>query len=314
MAEDIFIEAGKFVAGLYQGFLSNILSNIIASFITIIFLKLIFEIIFSLFPFIRRIVQFIFYPFVVFHQWTHLHKAKQINQKAIQKRLGVMEKEDIPLQERILNSKIIVRPTFSMGIGDRENTGIIILPTEEMTLKETMGLIYAPSKYGTLLSLIAMAMVPLIVANQIFSLIHLYILLGTILFLFPSQEDYRFIINTLLTNSTVSPFYFVYGIIVFLITTFTQIEFYQNVGFPLYWYIDVLKLALTATVIYYVSLLAILGFTGPDESLKTQRNIITLNKQIKDIKMVRQEKMMSATELQAQQTLLTILSDEEHLI
>ena len=172
--QDILTQGVEFIVNFWQGFVINIASDLFTGLFTLIFLKIMIEVIFSIFPFLRRIANTIFMPFSVLHQWTHIHKAKQINNKAIKKRIALVDSEDIPGHERFLHSKVFVRATFSMGIGDRENTGIIILPSEELTLKETMGLIYAPSKYGFFFTGILILLAPLIQVGQIFGLLHLY--------------------------------------------------------------------------------------------------------------------------------------------
>ena len=240
---------------------------------------------------------------------------KQINNKAIKKRIALIDEENIPGHERFLHSKVFVRPTFSMGIGDRENTGIIILTTEELTLKETMGLIYAPSKYGMFFTSILIFLSPLVQVNQLFGLIHFYFLFGSILFLFPSQEDYRFIINTLMTSSTVSPMYFLWGIMVFVISSSAQISFYDTIGFPPYWYVDVMRLALSATIIYYLGLLTIIGFVGPDITLKTQRDTFWITDQTRLWKRNQEDSMMQSSEQRHQEQILaTIMTEEETFI
>ena len=80
---DILVEASQFLSGLYTGFMRDILGDIVTGFFTIIVIKLFFEVVFSIFPFVRRITNTIFMPFNVLHQWAHIHKAKQINNKAI---------------------------------------------------------------------------------------------------------------------------------------------------------------------------------------------------------------------------------------
>ncbi|MHA1992602.1 MAG: hypothetical protein ACW98A_16730 [Candidatus Hodarchaeales archaeon] len=312
---DILVDAGNILLNLYQGFLSDLIGDVITTFITIFFLKILIEIIFSIFPFVRRIAHMIFMPFNILHQWAHMHKAKQINQKAINKRITLIEDEDIPAHERFLHSKIFVKPTFSMGIGDRENTGVIILPTEELTMKETMGLVYAPSKYGFIITGLTVFLTPLAQANQIFGLIHLYFLFGSILFLFPSQEDYRFVINTIMTSSTISPFYFLHGITVFILSSYSQLYFYETLGFPPYWYIDVIRLALSATVIYYIGLLTLIGFVGPDISLKTQRGTFWITEQTRTWKRQQQDRFLQSTQqMENQQVLEAILAEEDTFI
>ncbi|OLS25615.1 MAG: hypothetical protein HeimC3_13630 [Candidatus Heimdallarchaeota archaeon LC_3] len=311
---DLLVEASQFLSGLYTGFMTDLLGDIITGIFTIIFLKIIIEIVFSIFPFLRRIANTIFMPFTILHQWSHIHKAKQINNKAIKKRIALVDAENIPGHERFLQSKIFVRPTFRMGIGDKENTGIIILPSEELTLKETMGLIYAPSKYGFFFTGMLIFLAPLVQANQIFGLLHLYFLFGSLLFLFPSQEDYRFIINTLMTSSTVSPMYFLWGILVFVISSYSQISFYDTLGFPPYWYVDVMRIALSATMIYYLGLLTIIGFVGPDVTLKTQRDTFWLTDQTRQWKRKQQDQLMhTSQQRQNEQLLATILTDEEEI-
>ncbi|OLS16662.1 MAG: hypothetical protein HeimC3_52460 [Candidatus Heimdallarchaeota archaeon LC_3] len=312
---DLLIEASQLLSGIYTGFISDLLGDIVTGFFTIIFLKIIVEIIFSIFPFLRRIANTLFMPFNVLHQWAHIHKAKQINNKAVKKRIALVDAENIPVHERFLSSKIFVRPTFRMGIGDKENTGIIILPSEELTLKETKGLIYAPSKYGFFFTSILIFLAPLVQANQIFGLVHLYFLFGSILFLFPSQEDYRFIINTLMTSSTVSPMYFLWGLVVFVLSASFQISFYDTLGFPPYWYVDVMRIALSATMIYYLGLLAIIGFVGPDVTLKTQRDTFWITNQTRQWRRKQQDQIMQTSrQRQSEQVLATILTDEEEEI
>ena len=225
-------------------------------------------VLFQIFPFIENIANTIFIPFRVLHIMTHSHKAKQINAKTVTKRLNLATEDEISPTARLFTPKLVGRVTLHIAALNHESSSLTYLGYENLTYKQAMAFALAPEKYAYSILLIDLLLIPLAQLSTLFLVAHMYIYFGTILMLFPSNADYEYLYSTLINNSTVNPFYWIHGLIIFIVLSYIQYQFYADINYPPYWYIDAIRFALAWTAFYYLLLIAILRYTGSDHTLK----------------------------------------------
>lgn len=252
----------------YSSYLDQFYNNFFDFIFTIALVKIFFMILFQIFPFIESIANTIFIPFRALHNMAHSHKAKQINAKAASKRLNLATDEGIPSNARLFLPKLVGRVSLRVNALNREYASLTYLGYENLSYKQAMAFALAPEKYAYIILIIDLLLIPLAQQSTLFLVAHMYIYFGSILMLFPSNADYEYLYNTLMNNSTVNPFYWIHGLIIFIVLSYIQYQFYADINYPPYWYIDTIRFALAWTAFYYLLLIAILRFTGPDHTLK----------------------------------------------
>ncbi|HKZ42517.1 MAG TPA: hypothetical protein VJ044_16260 [Candidatus Hodarchaeales archaeon] len=298
----------------YEGLLGQLLHDSLTFIVNVIMLQMIARFILSVFPFLQRLADLIFAPFSFLHKWSHVHKAKQINAHALHSRLRKVDREEMSPAERYFSNKMLLRSSFSLGVGDRENATLSLMSMDELSLKEAIAILQAPSKYGIYFTLLLFFTAPLTTYHKFFLLLHFYFFFGSLLYLFPSTEDLRFMVNSILTTSTVSPMYILHGVTIFIAASIIGYHYYLEIGLPPYWYLEIIKKGLFAATTYFTGLFGIIVLTKGDLSLKPQLDSLVVGKEVsrwKEQRSLENLHLRSPTPADVDTQLLQVLVQDE---
>ncbi|WP_455141170.1 hypothetical protein [Candidatus Hodarchaeum mangrovi] len=179
---------------------------------------IILQLILILFPFIKRLLNYLFFPFRWIHVYFHITAAKEILNELEKKK----EQEDL---DPLLDSANLRASLISgLDIPD-ENPGLLLSLNR---LEHAKRVVFAPSRFALIAFIAYLLVSPILLSNQIVStqlgaLIHLYFFIGIFSVLMPSINDYYFLFHTLLLEMNIPSKYFYMSIIVYIIVIFDTV-------------------------------------------------------------------------------------------
>lgn len=179
---------------------------------------IILQLLLILFPFIKRLLNYLFFPFRWIHVYFHITAAKQILSELENRK----EQEDL---DPLLDSANL-RASLISGLDTiDENPGLLLSFNR---LEHAKRVVFAPSRFALITFIAYLLVSPILLSNQVIStqlgaLIHLYFFIGIFSVLMPSINDYYFLFHTLLLEMNIPPKYFYMSIIVYIVVIFDTI-------------------------------------------------------------------------------------------
>ncbi|MHA1214385.1 MAG: hypothetical protein ACTSPG_03770 [Candidatus Hodarchaeales archaeon] len=173
------------------------------------------QLITAFFPFIKRILNMLFFPFRWIHVYFHVMAAKEILKE-------LDEKKETDDYDKLLDSGNLRASLISgLDISD-ENPGLLMSFNR---LEYAKRVALAPSRFASIIFIAYLLVSPVLLSNQILSIqlgaiIHLYFFIGIFAVLMPSLNDYYFVFHSLLISMNIPKKYFYVSIVIYLVFIF----------------------------------------------------------------------------------------------
>ncbi|MFX0113913.1 MAG: hypothetical protein ACFFB3_05165 [Candidatus Hodarchaeota archaeon] len=186
------------------------LENLGQLIVAVVIIYIILTLLSAIFPFIGRVLNIIFIPFTVVHVWMHVRAMQDI------KTTQNTEKPGPHAGSAIMGSSL------GIGILRDEWSSVRLVTDNPRTAKKVA---FAPNKIFIPLFLLILVCSPFLrlflIDHRVSVLVHMYLLLGCLRGL-PNAEDQYFVYYSIMMNSTFSPWYVVYLVPLFIMTTALQ--------------------------------------------------------------------------------------------
>lgn len=185
------------------------LQNIGQLLVAVIVVYVILMLLSAVFPFLGRILNIIFLPFTVVHTWMHVQAMQQIKTK-----------ED-PSQPGPYKGSAIMGSSLGVGLLREEWSSVRLVTDNPRTARKVA---FAPTKIFLplfFLVIISSPFLRLFMDHQLSMIIHMYLLIGCLRGM-PSAEDQYFVYYSVMMNATFSPWYVIYLLPLFILTTALQ--------------------------------------------------------------------------------------------
>lgn len=248
----------------YGTLLSGTWNNLLNTVFLLIAARIIYELVASLLPPVRNIAKLIFSPFHLLHVWFQIQIVKNINKRR-------------ELQGLSRNQRLSVGISFQTGFGTVNDESSIIISSNgisNLSVREAIAIVNAPILPALAVIMACVLLGPL-VKTPIFLAIHLYLLLGALIALMPSRDDHFFVLNTLITKTTISPWYFVYTLVTFFGSVWLYTWKYDEIlgVHPDFWWIEPLVMGIFSSWVYLMLLAAVVAFTPapPEERMMAMK-------------------------------------------
>jgi hypothetical protein len=184
--------------------------NVIQLIVAVIVVYVILTLLSTIFPFIDRILNIVFIPFTILHVWMHVRAMQDI--KATQN----------PRKAGPHAGTAIMGSTLGVGILRDEWASVRLVTDNPRTARKVA---FAPTKLFVPLFILSLVSSPFlrlfIMDHRLSVLVHMYLLLGCLRGL-PNAEDQYFVYYSIMMNSTFSPWYVIYLVPLFILTTAAQ--------------------------------------------------------------------------------------------
>lgn len=201
-----------------------------------IFMYLLIQIILSLFPFLKRILNALCFPFRWNHVYLHIYSAKEISRELDEK--GKKKEEE----DSLLDNKSI-RASLATGLDRSDENAVFVISFNRVEYAKRVAL--APRNFALVMLLGYCVVTPLrfinppaplsivtnYMMNPVGALMHFYFFVGIIGVMMPSLNDWHFVFHTLLLNLDIRPIYLYNSIVVY--TVFTLDFFWRTMDFLL---------------------------------------------------------------------------------
>ena len=216
--------------GFFQWYAQEVLDprDLILFFIRQLFLYLLMQLIMYVLPFLRRITNFIWFPFRFLHVYLHIFTAKELARN-----LDHKEEEDEDLDN--IFDQHIVRSSYVTGLGRNDENSMLIASFNRIGYAYKVAL--APSRFGWILLVGYLIVSPLALVTpltHVFSTtagaaLHFYFFVGIFGVMMPTLNDWLFVINNIILNLNVRPIFLFNGVLVF--SLFTLDSFWRTQDF-----------------------------------------------------------------------------------
>ncbi|MFX0112981.1 MAG: hypothetical protein ACFFB3_00385 [Candidatus Hodarchaeota archaeon] len=164
----------------------------------------------AIFPAIGRILNIVFLPFTILHVWMHVRAMQNIKTTQNPRKPGPHA------------GTAIMGSAIGIGILRDEWASVRLVTDNPRTARKVA---FAPTKFFIPLFLLILVSSPFlrlfIMDHRLSVLVHMYLLLGCLRGL-PNAEDQYFVYYSIMMNSTFSPWYVIYLMPLFLLTTAVQ--------------------------------------------------------------------------------------------
>jgi hypothetical protein len=178
--------------------------------VAVIVLYVVLMLLSAVFPFIGRLLNIIFLPFTVLHVWMHVRAMQQIKTLEDPSKPGPYE------------GSAIMGSSLGAGILRDEWSSVRMITDNPHTARKVA---FAPTKLFVPLFFLILISSPFlrlfIVDHRLSVLVHMYMLLGCLRGL-PNAEDQYFVYYSVMMNSTFSPWYIIYLLPLFVLSTALQ--------------------------------------------------------------------------------------------
>ena len=190
-------------------------SDLLKYFIRQLAMYILLQLLFLIFPFIKRAINMIWFPFSFLHVYLHIYTAKEISRDLDEK------KEEGEELDSLLD-RHFVRSGFITGLGRRSENTMIISSFNRVKYAKQVAM--APSKFGWVLLAGYLIITPLaiggsIITGAIGAFVHLYFFIGIFGVMMPTMEDWMYVLNTLIISLNIRPIYFFNAVIIHIIFT-----------------------------------------------------------------------------------------------
>ena len=206
------------------------------------------QVVLHILPFLRRIVNLVWFPFRFLHVYLHIFTAKEIAQELDRKK---EEKEDFDN----LWDRYLLRSSFVTGLGRYNENAMMIASFNQIGNARRVAL--APSRFGWVMLVGYLVISPLalvtplakVLTTTVGAAIHFYFFVGIFGVMMPTLNDWLFVLNTIILNLNIRPIYLFNAILVHVICTFDAFWRTQ----------DFLIAILVGTVMFVVYLVGLFG-------------------------------------------------------
>ena len=206
--------------GFFQWYAQEVLDprDLIIFFIKQLFMYLLLQLVMYILPFLRRITNFIWFPFRFLHVYLHIFTAKEIARSLDQK-----EEEDEELDN--IFDQHIVRSSYVTGLGRNDENSMLIASFNRIGYAYQVAL--APSRFGWILLVGYLIVSPLALVtplSHVFSTtagaaLHFYFFVGIFGVMMPTLNDWLFVINNIILHLNIRPLFLFNGVVIFSIFT-----------------------------------------------------------------------------------------------
>ncbi|MFX0113417.1 MAG: hypothetical protein ACFFB3_02605 [Candidatus Hodarchaeota archaeon] len=219
-----------YVQRIFEGATPQNLSQLI---VAVIIVYVILTLLSAIFPFIGRILNIIFIPFTIVHMWMHVRAMQDIKTAQNTGQPGSH------------TGSAIMGSSLGIGILRDEWSSVRLVTDNVRTARKVA---FAPTKIFIPLFLLILVSSPFLrlflMDHRLSVLVHMYLLLGCLRGL-PNAEDQYFVYYSVMINSTFSPWYVIYLVPLFLLTT--ALQYAAGVGG-----VDALVMGVACTYIYFI--------------------------------------------------------------
>lgn len=185
-------------------------SNLLQLIIAVIVLYVVLMLLSAVFPFIGRLLNIVFLPFTVLHVWMHVRAMQQIK---------TLEDPSKPGPHK---GSAIMGSSLGVGILRDEWSSVRMITDDPHTARRVA---FAPTKLFIPLFFLILIISPFlrlfIADHRVSVLVHMYLLLGCLRGL-PNAEDQYFVYYSIMMNATFSPWYIIYLLPLFVMSTALQ--------------------------------------------------------------------------------------------
>jgi len=217
---------GQMLAGFPLNFLSYIISSIL--------LALFMQVVFSIFPWLKSIVESLCFPFRMIHMWLHVQQAKEVMKKQAEK-------------DPNGRSNLRFVTYFNTGFSAKTEMAGLTL-SGVCTPKEAASIANAPLKGVAVMLFVLTLLTPVLRTSFIGVLIHLYIFIGIATVSFPSASDYQYTRNMMLLNTSFTPRWTVLPVAAFTVGFLIAISLLGNLIYAAIWGVSAASVALWAVM------------------------------------------------------------------
>ena len=193
--------------------------DLIMFFLKQLLMYFLMQVVLFILPFLRRIVNLVWFPFRFLHVYLHVFTAKEIAQELDQKR---EDKEDL---DNIFD-RHLVRSSFVTGLSRYDENAMLIASFNRIRYAQQVAL--APTRFAWVMLVGYLVISPLALATplvRVFSTtvgaaIHFYFFMGIFGVMMPTLNDWLFVLNTIILNLNIRPIFIFNAILVHVVCTF----------------------------------------------------------------------------------------------
>jgi hypothetical protein len=192
---------------IFEGVSPETLGQLIGA---VIVVYVILTLLSAIFPFIDRLLNIVFIPFTILHVWMHVRAMQDIKTTQNSRKPGPH------------SGTAIMGSALGLGILRDEWASVRLVTDNPRTARKVA---FAPTKIFVPLFILCLIGSPFLrlflVDHRLSVLVHMYLLLGCLRG-FPSAEDQYFVYYSVMMHSTFSPWYVLYLVPLFILTTAVQ--------------------------------------------------------------------------------------------
>ncbi len=203
--------------GFFQWYSSEALGgDLLVFFIKQAFMYILLQLILQIIPFLKRIVNALWFPFRFLHVYMHVYAAKELARD-----LDKKKEEDENYDDRL--DSYLLRSSFATGLSRNDENAMMITSFNRIEYARQVAL--APSRFGWVMLLGYLVVSPLALWGSMFStvvgaIIHFYFFVGIFGVMMPTLNDWLFIVNTIILNLNIRPIYLFNAVLVHVLFTF----------------------------------------------------------------------------------------------
>ncbi|UCG90570.1 MAG: hypothetical protein JSU57_02245 [Candidatus Heimdallarchaeota archaeon] len=214
--------------GFFEWYAQEILNprDLVLFFIKQLFMYLLLQLILYILPFLKRIANILWFPFRFLHVYLHVFTAKEIYR-------DLEKKEEVEEDIDNIYDQHFLRSSLATGLGRFDENAMLIVSLNRIGYTRRVAM--APSRFGWVLFVGYIVITPLALVtplSHVFltvagSALHFYFFVGIFGVMMPTMNDWLFVINTIILNLNIRPFYLfnsVLVLIIFTLDTFWRIE------------------------------------------------------------------------------------------
>ncbi|MHA2246433.1 MAG: hypothetical protein ACXADY_15945 [Candidatus Hodarchaeales archaeon] len=206
------------ITGFFQWYSSEALGgDLLVFFIKQLFMYILLQMILQIIPFLKRIVNALWFPFRFLHVYMHVNAAKELARDLDKKK----EEDDENYDHRL--DSYLLRSSFATGLSRNDENAMLIASFNRIGYARQVAL--APSRFGWIMLLGYLVVSPLALWGSLFTtvvgaIIHFYFFVGIFGVMMPTLNDWLFIINTVILNLNIRPIYLFNAVLIHVLFTF----------------------------------------------------------------------------------------------